>query len=57
MTSPIVHVFDGKTGFRFSCMLSKTPRRIQYREVIYYRVDDPDTGEFLGCYVRSQWDD
>lgn len=30
--------------------LSSTPRRIRVGEVEYVRIDDPDTGEFLGGY-------
>lgn len=30
--------------------LSKTPPRIQIGDQVYHRIDDPDTGEYLGGY-------
>lgn len=35
---------------RQSVDLSKTPPRIQIGDDIYYRIDDPDSGECLGAY-------
>lgn len=33
------------------CTLRETPPRIQIGITYYRRLDDPDTGEFLGGYV------
>jgi hypothetical protein len=37
---------------RYRVELSKTPPRVLVGNEIYDRVDDPDTGEFLGGYAR-----
>lgn len=38
-------------GDGMTATLSRTPPRIEIAGVIYTRLDDPDTGEFLGGYA------
>jgi hypothetical protein len=33
------------------CTLTATPPRVQIGITLYRRLDDPDTGEFLGGYI------
>lgn len=33
--------------------ISHSPPRVQVGATIFQRVDDPDTGESLGCYVSE----
>ena len=35
----------------FKVEILGTPPRIQIKDCVYDRIDDPDTGEFLGGYV------
>ncbi len=42
----------GPHGSRTHVKLSQCPARVEYLDVIYYRVDDPDTGELL-CYLSE----
>lgn len=40
--------FDGARA-----TVTQTPYRVEIDRVSYLRVDDPDTGEFLGGYVAE----
>jgi len=41
----------GGTHDRRVTRLAKTPRRIRVAGQVYERVEDPETGEFLGAYA------
>jgi hypothetical protein len=36
------------------CTLTRTPKRIEVAGVLYERIDDPDTGEFLDGYAATE---
>lgn len=46
-------VFLGPHGQRFTVDLPRTPPTLLVGKRTYRRVDDPDDGQFLGCYVHD----
>lgn len=44
-------LYFGRTGARVKIPLTRTPPQIQLWNVLLDRLDDPDTGEFMGAYI------
>lgn len=49
-------LFIGGPVDRARTDLTRTPAFVIVRDVRYERVDDPDTGKPLGCYVAAHLD-
>lgn len=49
----VVHIRGGRKRLRDVAVLSRLPRRIEVAGDLFDRVDDPETGEFLGVYVGT----
>jgi hypothetical protein len=46
-------VFIGGPVDRQRADLTRTPPQVSVLGVLYHRIDDPDTGSFLGGYVTE----